>query len=137
MANSLSKYLFIFQLVLMGALSIAQADNQQNVPPPLTDAQKKCFSDNDVSPPDLSTPAPNQEVVEKIRTCLEENGFKAPPPTLTDAQKKCFTDNGVVPPERDSPPQNPLPHKNVRDKIRACLDANGFKTSLQGSPAVK
>lgn len=134
MAKFLSKYLFISQLVLMGTLSFTFADDQQGGLPPLTDAQKKCFTDNGVTPPEPDAPPegtlPSQEVRDKIRACLDATGFKPPTvefPPLTDAQKKCFSDNGVTPPEPNTPPEGPLPSQEVRDKIRACLDANGFK----------
>ncbi|MEO7163063.1 MAG: hypothetical protein ABI041_09090 [Bdellovibrionia bacterium] len=135
MAKFLSKYVFISQIVLIGALSLAPAaDNKRGGPPPLTDAQKKCFTDNGVSPPEMDTPPegplPSQEVRDKILKCLDANGFKPPTrdlPPLTDAQKKCFSDNGITPPEPNTPPPSTLPSQEVRDKIRACLDANGFK----------
>lgn len=126
MVKFLSKYLFISPLILVGAISLAGANDSQQGPPPLTDAQKKCFTDNGVPVPEIDTPPPSQDVIDKIRTCLDENGFKPPTgdlPTLTDAQKRCFTDNGVSVPDNNTP----RPSQDVIDKIRACLDANGFK----------
>jgi hypothetical protein len=73
----------IFTLALVSALpqaTLAEPGHQSH--PPMTDAQKKCFTAQGLTPPgegERPKARPEQATMEKVGACLKENGMERPP----------------------------------------------------------
>lgn len=65
------------------AFSAADADEERphHRPPEMTDAQKKCFTDQGLEAPGSGkrpSARPDRSVMEKVHACLKENGLNPP-----------------------------------------------------------
>ena len=95
--------LMVASLFLLSATTHAEESAQKprrhhHAMPPMTDAQKKCFTDNGVEPPSPGRRPPHKRgdhaLRDKIHACLTQNGWNYPPPP---------------PPPADGQPEEPPP----------------------------
>ena len=74
----------LFTLALMSALpqaALAQENGQPPRPPEMTEAQKKCFTDNGLTAPgegERPKARPERATLEKVDACLKANGLERP-----------------------------------------------------------